>query len=227
MEAPIRPLRESEAPMRAAARLLASIHPTCSHDLPNQILSLQSLINLIEMDEAERLDSSGREYLRRLRTVADKIDGLTTFLKEMVRLPRQTPRTREIVLTELFRELQAEARSVLKTPIRWDIRLTGVTIRADHDLIYPSIGDLLRTMVEGDAQTPRPVKVTSSFTSRRAIVEIAVGGIGMDRLSATMEQRTEVILARERLRHAGVGLSFGRSRPDEASIVFDFMTMQG
>src|SRR5262249_2340538 len=151
--------------------------PTCSHDLPNQILSLQSLINLMEMDEAERLDPAGREYLLRLRTVADKMAGMADFLRTMVRLMRHVSKPHEIVLADLFRELQAEARSCSATAIAWDLAAVKGTICADRDLVYPSVSELIRALT--DVKVAKSVTVTSSDSDRRKLVAINVRGSGM------------------------------------------------
>src|SRR6266542_6419629 len=45
-----------------ASRLLEALHPVCSHDLPNQIVALQSLLQLFSWDEADHLTPQGREY---------------------------------------------------------------------------------------------------------------------------------------------------------------------
>ena len=114
----------------AAERLVAAMHQACSHDLPNQVLSLQSLINLMDMDEVIPLGAAGHEYLTRLKAVAEKTAGMTDFLKAMVRLARTVPQPRALAVLELFRELMAEAKSAFDVPLVWDMRGLSGNVRA-------------------------------------------------------------------------------------------------
>lgn len=211
------------SPTTLAERLLDALHQTNSHDLPNQVLSLQSLINLLDMDEAARLDAAGREYLRRLRAVADKIEGQVRFLKAISGLARYAPKMSAIDLPDLFRELQAEARSVVETPLTWSARFAVHTVRGDHDLLYPSLGDLLKAMVEGGTpRTAKTVHVASSVAAERTVVEMSVSGLGLEKRAAIVGQRCEVQLARERLRLLGIDLHVGAARTDGLSVTLTF-----
>ncbi len=206
-----------------AERLLAAMHPTCSHDLPNQILSLQSLVNLIEMDEVDHLGAAGQEYLQRLKAVAEKTAGLTDFLKALVRLIRYEPQPRAIAIADLFRELKAEANSALETPLSWDDGILAGRVWADYDLVYPSLGDLLRGMTQAIEPTvAKSVSIASTSPSQRTIVEIVVRGPGLQKLTTMLPQRGDFVLAQERLNATGVALNLGPQRVDEASVVLDF-----
>ena len=46
--------------------LLRAMHKVFSHDLPNQMVVLQSLLHLLDQEESARLSDKGREYVRRL-----------------------------------------------------------------------------------------------------------------------------------------------------------------
>ena len=50
-------------------RLLRGMQKVCSHDLPNQIVVLQSLLQMLQLEEADRLSPDGRDYVRRLQKV--------------------------------------------------------------------------------------------------------------------------------------------------------------
>lgn len=205
-----------------AERLLAALHPTCSHDLPNHVLSLQSLIHLLDWDEAEKLDPEGREYVQRLRVVAEKIEGQANFLKSMVRLVRDVPKPQPMELADLFRELKAAAATVLsERPLAWDIRLAAGTVWADRDLVFASLLDLLKALADGGVA--KAVAVTSAISARRRIVQMVVAGQGLGQRLGKIEDRCDVVLARERLCLAGVGLRLGPVRVNELSAIFDFV----
>ncbi len=212
-----------DIPITSAERLLAAMHPTCSHDLPNQILSLQSLIHLMEMDEVEQLGPAGREYVQRLKAVAEKAAGMSDFLKAIVRLVRYVPQPREIALADLFRQLKAEARSVLQSPLTWEVRLLAGGVWADYDLVSSALSELLRALADGVAPTiAKTVSIASSVRSLRTIVDIAVRGPGVHTRLTMLPQRADYLLARERLHAAGVDLRLGPARVDEASVALEF-----
>ncbi|MBI3821113.1 MAG: hypothetical protein HY289_00360 [Planctomycetes bacterium] len=89
-------------------QLLRAMHKVFSHDLPNQMVVLQSLLQLLDQDEAARLSGDGREYLRRLLNATRRASDMVRFLKEMGRLNSFTPRSETIALDALARELQGE-----------------------------------------------------------------------------------------------------------------------
>src|SRR6266542_384953 len=58
---------DGEISLAKAERLLRSMHKVFSHDLPNQMVVLQSLLQLLRQEEAQNLTDDGREYVRRLQ----------------------------------------------------------------------------------------------------------------------------------------------------------------
>lgn len=221
MELPTaQPNGAGKAPLKSSAeRLVAAMHATCSHDLPNQILALQSLINLMEMDAVIPAGAAGHEYLTRLKAVAEKTAGMSDFLKAMLRLARYTPQPRTLAVLELFRELIAEAKSAFDMPLAWDVRGLSGNVWADRSLVYPSLGDLLRALTAGGA---KDVAVASAPSFRRMVVVIGVSGLGMPATISILEQRCDFLLARERLHVAGVNLKIGPTGDGRASVVLDF-----
>jgi len=203
----------------SAERLVAAMHATCSHDLPNQILALQSLINLMDMDEVIPAGAAGHEYLTRLKAVAEKTAGMSDFLKAIVRLARYVPQPRAIAMPELFRELIAEAKSAFDVPLAWDVRGLSGNVWADRDLVHSSLLDLMRTLTAVGA---REVAVASSSSFRRIVVLIGVNGPGLRTSASILEQRNDFLLARERLHVAGVNLKLGATGVDRASMQLDF-----
>jgi light-regulated signal transduction histidine kinase (bacteriophytochrome) len=210
-----------DAPItNSAERLLAALYTACSHDLPNQVLSLQSLIHLISMEESPRLDAEGRQYLERLNSVAERIAGISDFQKAIVRLARTTPSPRAINLGEMFRELQALARKVIKAPLAWELELTSPPVWADHSLVFPSIGDLIKAMVVPAGPTAVSVRAASTAAGPWVRLELTVRGVRVN--PTVFERRDDVVLAKERLHAAGVGLVVAPASVDEARMMMEF-----
>jgi hypothetical protein len=191
----------------SAERLLAAIHATCSHDLPNQILALRSLIHLMDMDEVIPPGAPGREYLERLGAVAEKTAGLTDFLKAIARLARVVPQPRRVALLDLFREAIAESRSALEADLAWDIGPLAGAVFADRDLVHAGLGELLRSLAALGAKTVTVLSSGTGCAAGRVAVDIKVGGAGLRVAAEALEQRPDFLLARERLRIADVGLT--------------------
>ena len=87
-----------------ADRLLRQMHPVFSHDLPNQMVALQGLLQLMEQEGAIPAGAAGQEYFSRLNRVARKAAHLVHLLKEFGRLSGYEPRTESVPLPTLLRE---------------------------------------------------------------------------------------------------------------------------
>jgi light-regulated signal transduction histidine kinase (bacteriophytochrome) len=84
------------------------MHKVIRHDLPNQMVALQSLLHLLNADESSRLSDDGREYVRRLQSATQGASDMVRFLKQMQQLNTFMPRMELIALNTLARELQGE-----------------------------------------------------------------------------------------------------------------------
>src|SRR5689334_11074635 len=83
-----------------AERRLTSMHKVCNHDLPNQLVVLQSLLKLMELEEAEHLSEQGREFVRRMQNASQHASSMVRFLKEMSGLGMRAARLEPIALAE-------------------------------------------------------------------------------------------------------------------------------
>ena len=200
-----------------AGRLIAAMHQTCSHDLPNQVVALHSLINLLEMDESENLDATGRDYLARLKHVAEKMGSLADFLKELARLPGAAVVRERIDLGQLVRELAAEAR-VSGIAIPWETRLRCDAIVSDRRCVHQSLSDLTR-LLAGFQPAKGAVFAFNSIAVPAGIrVEIALRGPSAGATRQAIEKKLDYLLARERL--AAVNVELHISAEGNESIMF-------
>jgi light-regulated signal transduction histidine kinase (bacteriophytochrome) len=79
------PNSDSTDAAKHADRLLSAMHQVLSHDLPNQLVVIQALANLLDDEEKKNLTADGQEYLQRLVGAARQAGELTTFLQRSVR----------------------------------------------------------------------------------------------------------------------------------------------
>lgn len=98
----------SEDVDRRSDRLLHSMHQVFSHDLPNQLVVINSLIALLELEEGARLEPDGREQLRRLGSAARKASSMVFFLQDMARLRTLQEPIETVPVQRLLREVQAQ-----------------------------------------------------------------------------------------------------------------------
>jgi hypothetical protein len=66
-------------------RLLRTMRPVLSHDLPNQLVALQGLLQMLELDEAASLGAPAQETVFRLQRVARRTCEMARFLREVER----------------------------------------------------------------------------------------------------------------------------------------------
>jgi signal transduction histidine kinase len=180
-----------------AERLLATVHPVCSHDLPNQMVSLHSLLNLLDMEEVDRLGEEGREYLHRLQNVAGKMATMIDFLKESVRLARLVPKRERIELGSLLEELRIETRTFLDGTLGWSTGLEADVVTSDEAALLQSLLEILRGSA-GSSQT-LSVRWESHTSGDDVTLQLSVEGA-----AASLAGEPWLVLARERLVRLGV-----------------------
>jgi hypothetical protein len=197
----------SEPGEARASRLLQCMHKVFSHDLPNQMVVLQSLLQMLQMEELDRLSPDGREYVERLNSAARKAGGLVRFLKEMARLHGYQPQLEEVALSGLARELRAELNQLCPQQTleySWDWEVPSV--RADYRPFYQALLGMLLGRVEAAGPICR-LGAGSRAVARGVELEFRVAPAPPAGRNA-LEQRPEVVLAREWLAAGGVELAF-------------------
>lgn len=133
-----------------AQRLLDAMRPVCSHDLPNQAVALQSLLQLFAWDEASQLSPQGREYFERLQSIANKTYALTQYLKELARLQRYQPRGERLTFAAVVDDLRAEVqRAEPDCRWTWQCRWRQDGFRADRRLVQQALVQLLHVARAG------------------------------------------------------------------------------
>ena len=144
-----------------ADRLLVKMHQVLSHDLPNQMVALQSLLQLLELEEANRLGDAGRECLRRLHRAARKAAGQVRFLREMARLRTHGRRVVPVTLATLVREIALEVGQQMSASPEMQCRLAGddASFAADPRRLVLAMVEIVRMLVERDSTGPHTLAV--------------------------------------------------------------------
>src|SRR4051794_36426573 len=123
-----------------AARLLGGMHKVLSHDLPNQLVALHSLLHMLEAGEADRLSAAGGELVSRLRSAAGKASGMVRFLKEMARLNARPGTPAAVELDGLVRAVRVQLHPASPRPaLDFDAGDAPAAVFADAALLQQGL----------------------------------------------------------------------------------------
>jgi hypothetical protein len=202
-----------------ADRLLRKMHPVFSHDLPNQMVALQSLLQFLGPEEASRLSGEGREHLDRLRRVAHKAGGMVRFLKELGRLGSYQPHVEEVSLGILMGQLKADLQEQMPGA-NLECRLDAdATVAADARLLCRALVEIVRCLLEGAGACPRSLHLQAQPVDLGPglVGQVLFSGPRAARVDTTnLDQRLEIILAQEMLSLWGARLLQIRETADRS-----------
>jgi hypothetical protein len=125
-------------------RLFAACQRGLNHDLTNQLVALQGLLQLLEMDEFDRLTPTGQEYLKRLKSVGQRTLSLARTLRDLTRVVEPATRPEVVHLPTLVDEILD---TMVPPPARkavWD----EPRVLAPPEAIRQALGIVLALLVE-------------------------------------------------------------------------------
>jgi signal transduction histidine kinase len=102
------PSLASASDLQRAERLLGWFQQALGHELPNHLVAIQGLLNLLELEEGDHLSRNGREYLRRVSANTQKAQRLLRALTDIGRVRHLLALPEPIALAELAQELTTE-----------------------------------------------------------------------------------------------------------------------
>jgi signal transduction histidine kinase len=207
------------SPMRSD-RLLRGMQKVFSHDLPNEMVVLQSLLQLLDQEESSRLSDDGHEYIRRLQSATKRTSGMIRFLKEMARLSAFTIKSETVPLAALARELQGELqRSHPATQFEFAWQWNAPTIVGDSRVFLQAILGLCACSLQPNRKKCR---VSATSEQQGDSIELAFHLDGRkESPPQSLEQRMEIILAREWLALCGVDIEV--TQTDDGELCFSLV----
>jgi light-regulated signal transduction histidine kinase (bacteriophytochrome) len=136
-----------------AARLAEHLQRIHNHDLPNEMVALQSLLQLLSIEESKNLSGEGQEYLRRLQNAARRASNLVRLLKEMGRLNSYNCAAETFDLANLARELQGELQRIWpdKT-LTFEWHWSAPTVFGDPRVVLNAILEACKVLLASSAQ---------------------------------------------------------------------------
>jgi K+-sensing histidine kinase KdpD len=209
-----------------ADRLLRKMHPVFSHDLPNQVVALQSLLQMLEGDRIVPLSVQEQETLQRLHRVAGKTSTMVRFLRELGRLNSYVRRVEAVRLAGVIREVSVELQQYFpEAPLPCELNGDVKAVVADPRLLKQALVEILRCLIDrrGAASALRlEARGTMEGTELRGELVWVSGpsasnaqGLPPDR--APLDQRPEIGLAQELLAAWGGRLTEVREVAEVAS----------
>jgi light-regulated signal transduction histidine kinase (bacteriophytochrome) len=194
-------------------RLLRGMHKVFSHDLPNQMVALQSLLQLLSADEAEHLGNEGQEYVRRLQSATLRACEQVRFLKEMGRINAVSAKAETITLRMVARELQGELQQKhASTEFAFEWQWHAPTVVGDPRTFALALSELFSVFVRPNSER---CQVSAESRERGDRTELTFrleecNVVKENRIPGwteqTVEQRMEIVLAREWLALSGARL---------------------
>ncbi|MBM4072298.1 MAG: HAMP domain-containing histidine kinase [Planctomycetes bacterium] len=196
------------------------IQKVINHDLPNQLVAIHGLLQLLAQDESTRLSAEGKEILRRLQGTSARVLETTHSLKLLAKAGDALEMPAVVTLADLASEAAAE---VQQSHPSLDVERRfppDLKVSAGPQALYQAVVLLLKLAVQvaeapkagvlvGAAESPAGRELTIGFKQERPTAPATVWS------ARALEERLETLLAREWLRAAGGELRVGESTSPE------------
>jgi signal transduction histidine kinase len=175
-----RRVRERTAALEETVKSLESFSYSIAHDLRSPLRTIHSFSDLLLTDYQREIDSTGQDYLSRIREAAGRMDRLIQDLLAYGRVSQENLALERIdldvavaaVLHELRDEIQQNEATIVALP-------TGFALRANGTLLHQVLSNLLGNALKFvDARKPH-VTITAQRAGTLVRVSIADNGIGI------------------------------------------------
>lgn len=180
-----------------------------SHDLRTPLRSIEGFSQLVEKRYAERLDTTGIDYLQRIRRATVRMGDLIDDLLQLSRVSRTEIKPRYINLSAMAEEvLQANAESEPERKVEWEVEPELHTV-ADPVLLRAVLENLLGNAWKYSA-TREQARITVSAAEQdgEAVFCVRDNGVGFDmRYADKLFGAFQRLHGPEEFEGTGIGLS--------------------
>jgi signal transduction histidine kinase len=170
-----------EQRLETMRRALACLRRALGHDLPNQMVAVRGLVQILDLEEQDRLSPTGRDYLRRLSSAAERTHTAMRALEELARESLlETPADPE-TLTEIVREAAAEVNQLCPgRAIEYHFPESSLLIRLPQTVLRRVLVHLIRNGVQAVEDSRRPrIEVRGQRTTAGVEIAIVDNGRGL------------------------------------------------
>ncbi|NWG87804.1 MAG: PAS domain S-box protein [Hydrogenophilaceae bacterium] len=195
--------------LKAANQELESFAYSVSHDLRGPLRAIDGFAQALLEDYGDRLDTTGRGYLDRVRSGTQRMSQLIDDLLKLSRLSRATLQPETVDLSALARDILAHLHELdperpLQTEVMPDLAATG-----DPGLLRAALENLLGNAWKYSSKQPRPrIEFGATRQDGETVYFVRDNGVGFD-----MAHAGKLFGAFQRLHHrdefegTGIGLA--------------------
>jgi signal transduction histidine kinase len=135
----------------ADEQLLAGLRHLSGHELPNQLIAMQGLLQVFQADEADRVTPAGRDLLERASSLARQVHETVHRMAELCRLRYQSEAPDDVSLLELTREAAAEISQLSpQRTITYDLPDREVRLKIPRLLLRRALVQLVKWVLAAD-----------------------------------------------------------------------------
>lgn len=172
-----------------AYHLLRNLRKIFNHDLPNQVVVVHGLLQLLKIDEKSRLTPEGQEYLSRTELACKRVLQIIDTVKKITSVDAAPANKEPIALAELLRELAAAAKHVSNGGAVEIAPLPLKSIAAPRGALHEALLQLVTVARPAGATGKVPIRV--DMTENR--VEFCVGSAAPEVRAAAKPLAIEAI----------------------------------
>jgi signal transduction histidine kinase len=178
-------LRRRTTELEAANREVEAFSYSVSHDLRSPLAGVDGFTAALEEFYADRLDDSGREYLKWIRDGVDQMKNLVAGLLEMSRISRSQMNRTAVDLSALAISIAEALRKRSSTRVV-DFRIeNGLIVDGDERLLHAVLENLMSNAYKFTGKIEHAViTVGSTFEGGRRTYFVRDNGAGFDSTQA-------------------------------------------
>ena len=149
-------LREHVEDLAQANKNLETFSYSVSHDLKAPLRILTTFSDFLLEEYRDKIDSTGKNYLERIRSNADKMNTLIDDMLDLSRISRQEVVRRDINMSSMAEEILNELDANAKDRTARTVIQKNVWAHADYRLINVVLTNLLSNAWKFTARIPEP-----------------------------------------------------------------------
>jgi signal transduction histidine kinase len=197
------PPSDPDQRLERAERLLAFFRRTLNHDLPNHLVAIQGLLQIVTLEEADRLSPAGREYVQRLVAAAARTHALVRGLAAIGRVGGSLCRAEPIPFAEVAREAIAEVNQLFPArAIEYHLEAALPTLTLPRAPLQQVLVQLLRNAVQAASDRVGP-RITVGARATPTLEEFWVADNGRGLSAEQQQQLQEFFTGQDKLALGG------------------------
>lgn len=173
--------RHSAESLQVANKELEAFSYSTSHDLRAPLRHVIGFAELLQKNEASKLDDNGRRYLETIVEAAKRMGNLIDHLLTFSRLGRSELQMRLVDLDRLVRDtLDEYQQDTSNRKVKWKIETLG-TVMGDGSLLHLVFSNLISNAIKFTRNCPQPIiEIGARHDKNELLVFVRDNGAGFD-----------------------------------------------